>query len=119
MNKFVVKDVIIHENKIKYNYEIIGPWKKYFDSKKEFKIEYTIDISRVPVSICIIPLITDILPISWIFDAEIILEEIDKNFYESIKEFKKGFINMYPTVKFLGKIKTKKLWIILMMSQKK
>lgn len=109
MNKFVVKDVIINENKIKYNYEVIGPWKKYFDLKKEFKIEYTIDISQVPVSICIIPLITDILPISWIFDAEIILEEIDKNFYESIKEFKKGFVNMYPTVKFLGKIKAKKI----------
>lgn len=103
-NQFIVKEIMKKENTIEFEYEIIGEWKKYFDTKKRFKIEYTISIEEVPKSICVIPLITDILPISWIFDAEIVVDEIDKQFYESIAEFKKGFIKMYPMLEFAGKI---------------
>lgn len=108
-NQFIVKEVKVNKNVIEFEYEIIGNWKKYFDTKKKFKIEYTIEVSQVPKSICVIPLITDILPISWIFDAEIILDEIDKNFYESISEFKKGFINMYPNIRLEGKVTVNQL----------
>ncbi|MDF2544999.1 MAG: hypothetical protein K0S47_4717, partial [Herbinix sp.] len=38
------------------------------------------------------------------FDGEVILEDIDKDFFESIEEFKQGFITMYPELSFKGRV---------------
>lgn len=109
MNKFVVKNVDVNENKIVYHYDIVGEWCKYFNTKHEFYIEYSMNIDSVPKSVCIIPLITGILPMIWIFNAELILDEIDKEFFESIPEFKKGFIKMYPMINFKGTVSPAKV----------
>ena len=46
---------------------------------------------------------------TWIFDAELVLDEIDEGFYRSIKEFKEGYKRMYPMIKFNGKLTYNKL----------
>lgn len=109
MNKFIVEKIIKKDKSIIYKYSVIGKWKKYFDLKKVFQINYDFDIEKIPESICVIPLITNILPIVWIFNATLEINEIDKDFFYSIPEFKKGFINMYPQINFKGDIKIKKV----------
>ena len=74
-----------------------------------FYVEYDENIEKVPDSILIVPFICNVLPIVWITDATLIVDKIDKNFYESIDKFKKGYIDMYPQIKFKGKIKYNKL----------
>lgn len=106
-NQIIVKEIDINKNKITYKYDISGQWKKYFREKAEFRIIYEEDITNVPKSICVIPLIANILPISWYFDATISLDEIDKGFYDSISEFKEGYMKMYPHLEFKGKIEVK------------
>ena len=46
---------------------------------------------------------------AWVFDAEIIVPELDKDFYESIPEFKEGYINMHPSIDFKGSLSAGKL----------
>ena len=61
-------------------------------------------MEKLPESICVIPLICDILPIIWILDAELYVPKLDKSFYESIEKFKAGYKKMYPRIEFKGKI---------------
>ena len=74
-----------------------------------FFIEYDIDISSVPDSILVIPFLANILPIAWVLDEEIVISEIDAEFYNSIHKFKSGYINMYPMLNFRGSIKCRNI----------
>lgn len=81
----------------------------YFHFGSEFFIEYDRDISIVPDSILVIPFLTNILPIAWVLDAEIILPEIDEDFYKSIPEIKRGYEEMYPMISFRGKVTPRRI----------
>ena len=105
MNKIILNNIIKDKNTIKYKYTISGEWKKYFTNDYDYYITYEFNIEEIPLSICAIPFMCNILPMVWIFNAEIELEEIDLLFYQSISEFKNGFVNMYPQVDFKGIIK--------------
>lgn len=107
-NKIKVKKINIVDNFIKYDYEVLGEWSQYFN-KEKFFIEYSQNVEKVPYSIAVIPLLCNVLPIAWIFDAEILVEEIDKDFYESINDFKQGYIKMYPRIEFLGTVIANKI----------
>ena len=109
MNKIVIHKPIIEKSTIKYEYSIEGEWKAAFNELLPLSIEYSCDITNVPESIAIIPLLTNILPISWIYDAEIIVPVCDEDFYDSISDFKRGYKAMYPMIHFGGKMTIKAL----------
>lgn len=108
-NKIVIEEVFINKNRIDYHYTVTGEWLKCFNLDEEFFIEYSIDISTVPVSIAIIPLLANILPMAWVCDAEIVIPVCDKAFYNSIEGFKKGYREMYPITNFAGNLIAAKL----------
>lgn len=93
---------------IEYNYSIQGYWKRLFNSDK-LRIDFGIDVLQIPDSVLAIPLLGNILPISWICDATIKLDYLDQNFFSCIDLVKKGYHNMYPNLEFLGKIEVKEL----------
>lgn len=103
-NKIVVDLPSIKNNRITYTYEVFGEWKELFHLDEKFWIEYNIDISEVPIGIAVVPLLANLLPMAWVCDAEIIVPVCDKAFYDSIEQFKEGYINMYPMIEFKGKI---------------
>lgn len=109
MNKIVLKETNLSENVIEYKYEIQGNFTKYFTSKRSYKIKYTESIVNVPKSICNIQFVSNILPLVWIFDAELYLDELDYNYNESIDEFKNGYIKMYNYLDLKGKIYINKI----------
>lgn len=109
MNKITITNTTINANRLTCSYNVEGEWEKYFKKDELFFAEYSQKIEGIPENVAVIPFLCNILPIAWIFDAEIILEEIDKAFYESIDEFKKGYIEMYPQIDFRGRINYKKL----------
>lgn len=108
-NEFILDKVIIDNNRIDYKYHVNGNWQEAFEDKNVFFAEYDCDITNVPESIAVIPLLCNILPIAWLFDAEINVKTCDEDFFKSIEEFKKGYINMYPDLEFKGKIIVQKL----------
>ena len=103
-NQIIIKDIKKHLNQIEYNYTLEGEWKQYFNLEQKLCMEYSQNIEEVPDSIAVIPLVCNILPIAWIVDANIRIQELDRQFYDSINEFKKGYIKMYPHIKFEGNI---------------
>ena len=102
-----LKNIEKTENKIWYNFYVSQNIRKYFNFKSEFFIEYDINISSIPDSILVIPFLANILPIAWLVDEEIEIPEIDAEFYNSIEAFKKGYVNMYPMLRFMGGVKSK------------
>lgn len=90
--------------KIVYRYNINGEWKKVFRTEREYFIDYGEDVSNVPDSILVVPFLANILPIAWVYDAEIKLDEIDKDFIECIDEIKRTYVKMFPKIEFKGSI---------------
>ena len=97
------------KNRIDYDYIVKGEWKKIFENKEKLFIEYSQDISHVPESVAFVPLLCNLLPIAWLYDATIKVKCCDKDFFDSIPEFEKGYINMYPDLEFKGNIEVEKI----------
>lgn len=108
-NEIYVENPIIMNNTINYKYMISGNWQDVFINIDKFYIEYNCDISKVPESIAIIPLLANLLPMAWVCDAKIVIPECDETFYNSIAEFKKGYCEMYPMLELKGQLEVKNI----------
>lgn len=95
-----------NQNQVIYKYELSKKMRQYINGN-ELNIEYDEDITTVPESILVVPFLCNMLPIIWVIDASIEVKEIDKSFYESINESKKGYEKMYPNISFKGEIHVK------------
>ena len=103
-----VTGIVKTKYRINVEFEVDNKLKEYF-SGKPFFYEYNDIISDTPDAIAVIPFVVNVLPIVWLFDAEIRINELDKNFFSCIEEIKKGYINMYPDAEFLGKVTVNKI----------
>ena len=109
-NRISVDKVLVQERSIEYKFCLEGDWKKAFNSES-MKIEYSIDVSAVPESIAIVPLLANILPIAWVYDAKIKVGECDKSFYDSIEDFKKGIKKCILCLNSVVRLKQAHWWI--------
>lgn len=109
-NHIILNNIDTHKNKVEYKFEVSGKWKKYFISNSYY-IEYDkeINLEKVPKSILSIPFIANILPLAWVFNAEIQVEKLDEEFYKCIPNIKKGYQDMYPKIEFMGNLKVEKI----------
>ena len=95
--QIVVKTITIASHRIEISFDFTEGLSPYFDSgQRTFWQEYTEDMSGVPSSIAIIPFVCNVLPLVWITDSVLKLPELDETFSDSIKEFKQGYMDMYP-----------------------
>ncbi len=102
-NVIRIKEVIVEENLIECIMHFEGVVREAFKSDR-FIYECSQTLTGVPVSIAVIPCLTNILPIAWVYDADIYVEQCDRDFCLSIPEFKKGYSVMYPMIDFKGKL---------------
>lgn len=102
-NYIKVSNIIIDRNRLQVDFLVNDNLKRYFNDFS-FWVEYTEDISTTPKSIGIIPFICNVLPIVWVTDSDLIINEIDSDFYDSISNIKKGYIEMYPMLEFGGNL---------------
>ena len=82
---------------------------RYFNEPHVFRVKYSQDISGVPEGILVIPFITNVLPIIWLTDAVLQVPRLDRVFYESIPEIKKGYADMSPMLTFKGRVEVDEL----------
>lgn len=108
-NKIIVDNVTVQKNRIDIKYTLTGATNEYITNTEAYFIEYSEDISKTPKSVAVIPFIANMLPIAWVLDAELIVDEMDESFYNSVVWFKRGYIDMYPMIHFDGKLTVKKL----------
>ena len=106
MNSIRVNKVSIKGNKIICTVDTEGEVGRAF-RKSKFKSVYesSIPLDDVPESIAVIPVLGTLLPISWLFDAELDVSKCDADFVNSIPDIKKGYMDMYPDVSFRGSLK--------------
>ena len=109
IDELVIKKIVKSNTIIEYEYEFDGKWKELINMKEKMFAKYDVDISDVPDSIAIIPFLSNILPICWIFNLTISVSELDKNFYESLEEMKNGYKKMYPNQNFRGNVLVKNI----------
>ena len=79
---FIVKNIEISDDKkrISYEYTIDKAIAKFFNKKEKFHVQYQEEIATVPISIAVIPLLANIMPIAWFvgFDVGIRIATIHK-----------------------------------------
>ena len=109
MEKFIINNVEVLDNLVKINFTPSKNIQKYFKEENTFFIEYNCDISKTPKSIAVIPLIASILPMTWFTNTEIVVDELDEDFYNSLENIKKGYMDMVPNLSYGGKVFAKKI----------
>ena len=103
-----VKEIIKNGDRIEVKYEQEG-LDNYFALKDNLFWEYGVDVSSVPDSIAIIPFVCDMLPMAFVLDATIIVDELDKDFYECIADYREGYKKVAPLLDYKGKVVANKL----------
>lgn len=105
----VDKLILVDDYTVQYVINYSKDLSKCFVNGKNMFVKYEQNISNVPQSILLIPLLYNIAPITWFMDATLITEEIDKEFIESFNEIKNGFQSMYKTLKIGGNVQVNKI----------
>lgn len=92
--------------------DILGPWSSAFQSSPQLERnlgvrfpqidEYDVDLSEVPMSIAVIPFLTNVLPIAWVFNANVYVESVDADFFKSQAELMQAYQKYYPSIKLGG-----------------
>ncbi len=101
MNTIKLTTISVHKNTIRYEFTVSESLRPFF-SDQPFWIEYSCDIEQVPRAIAAVPFVSCVLPIVWLTDAKLFLDELDKDFYECIEFVKNGYETMYPESSFKG-----------------
>lgn len=103
MGKLIISSVTISSTSIEVQFDADENLKQYF-RKFSFKILYEQDLTNLPECIAVIPFITNVLPLVWLTDSELIVPSLDKDFYDCIDSIKTGYKRMYPMLKFKGNV---------------
>lgn len=90
---------VVNQNTINYNYTCSSDFQKYFNLKEPFFAQYDTDISAISPSVLVVPLLSNIAPISWFAGFDIFLDELDEDFYNSLRIIKAEFVKNYPQIK--------------------
>lgn len=91
-----LNEIEIFENQLIYKFSISEGLKKYFNTDKMF-VKYSNDINlhEIPKSILVIPFISSILPLMWLTDSIMWVDEVDKTFYRALSRIKSGYQEIY------------------------
>lgn len=111
MNKICLTQISINDNNIVGNFEVSGndEWLSFFKKPYTFQLECNQNVLTQKKSVAVIPFVANVLPIVWLMNATLELDELDEAFYNCIENVKKGYINMYPEFSFKGKINVKNI----------
>ncbi len=97
MNIMSVQEIKrVNHNRLEYSYTIEGEWRKYFEPSNPMWAEYSQPVDQIPDSIAVLPLIGNVIVLASLMDADIYVDEIDRDFYECIEEFIEGFDSIMP-----------------------
>lgn len=109
MNNLVLNNIKVENTIISYDYSFSDLWTEFLNKNELMYVKYQFKLDDIPKSILVIPFLCNLLPISWIFDLDIEVNELDSDFYNSIPNILAGFQKMYPNITFHNNLKVKKI----------
>lgn len=95
MKSIIIKNIRKRHNLLKITLEVSEDIKHLFNDTTFFA-EFTFDIDDIPDSVLVVPVLTNLLPFSWITDTAIWVNEIDEDFYCCIQQLKTAFRELHP-----------------------
>lgn len=101
--EIILERIIKEDRKIEYNYSYSDKLRKYIKINK-MSVEYPININRLPESILVIPFLCNFLPLVFVTDTTIIVDDIDNEFYQAVNKIKNAYQEMVPKIKMGGRI---------------
>ncbi len=104
MEYITISNITNNGKRIDIDFSVSKGIERYFLPECHFFAEYDYDISDVPVSVAVVPLLANLLPFSWIVGCIIWVEEIDKAFYEMLPRLKNAFQEIYYNYSFKGSL---------------
>jgi hypothetical protein len=104
VRSIILNSILVKNNRVDYFFSTTGNLQKYFKAKNHMFLEYNFDITDIPSSILAIPFVSNVIPLMWISDSTIHINELDQSFYESLKPIKEAYQKMFPNVRFDGAI---------------
>ncbi|MCL5244780.1 hypothetical protein M4I21_03100 [Cellulophaga sp. 20_2_10] len=111
MKKCTLKNIsFTNDNStIEYDYELSKDIQKYFNKENPYYVTYEKEISNTPSSIAVIPFLANIMPIAWFAGFDVVVDEVDEIFFNSLTELKKEFTKYHPNKTIKGELISKKL----------
>lgn len=104
MESIYIKEININKCNIDVYFSVSDKLKKYFDLNQHFFTEYSFDVSDIPKSIAVIPVLLNLLQFSWLSNSILWVNEIDEDFYNNIFVLKNAFKEMYPDINIGGSL---------------
>ena len=104
MKTIWIKDIIINENHVEYCLKVSDNLKKYFAPECKMFIDYEFDISSIPASVLMVPVLSNLMQFAWLFDCLVWVKEVDRTFYACLPQIKQAFQEMYPDYTFGGSL---------------
>lgn len=110
-NSIKITAVSIDKNIVKYDYSMPEILSDCFSKDLDFFYQYpeNFDLKIVPESILYIPLVVNLLPFAWIKHFDIEVPTLDKAFFESVDDIRKGFKRVYPKIDFYADLKVDRI----------
>ena len=108
MEKIIVKKIEVEKNDIRIDYKVTEGLKKYFNLENKFHVHYYEDISTVPEEVAVIPFVSNVLPIIWLTNSELVIDSLEEKYANSLDKTRMAFNKMYKTDIFKGKVTVKK-----------
>lgn len=99
-----LNNIKINGNRVDYYFTVSQNLEKFFDSRFHMFIDYDENIENIPISILAIPFVSNIMPLMWITDSILWIEEIDRTYYDSLLRVKNAYQNMYDNYRLKGSI---------------
>lgn len=88
MNSIILDKIVVRNNRVDYYFSIKGDLQKYFKTSNHMFLEYNYDVSDIPLSILAIPFVANVVPLVWITNSTIVINELDKSFYICLNNIK-------------------------------
>lgn len=104
MRSMVLDKIKVNNNRVDYFFTPTKDLQKYFNNNNNLFIDYNYEITDIPESILAIPFVSNIIPLIWITNSTVQVNELDKSFYDCLNALKESYQNMFPNVDFNGKI---------------
>lgn len=103
MENIILKDILFDKNIISYKFEVSHGLTKIFHSDTLW-IEYDEDLSSCPTSILAIPFVSIMLPIMWLTDSVLWVNEVDYTFYHATFFLQRAYQNLYRKHELKGRL---------------
>lgn len=94
----------VGQNRVDYYFSVCKDLQKYFNETNHMFLDYNFRLEDIPTSILAIPFVANVAPLIWITNSSLVVETLDKNFYDCLKNIRAAYQKMFPNVTFKGEI---------------